>query len=98
MIRGTTPTHSFVLPFETSIVKSAKVIYAQSDAVILEKASCTMEGNTLSVRLTQEETLKFDCKKNVEIQLRILTEANDALTSDIITIDVARCLDEEVLV
>ena len=98
MIRGTTPTHTFALPFDTSAVKSAKVIYVQSDAVVLEKTSCTMDGNTLSVRLTQEETLKFDCKKNVEIQLRILTEANDALTSDIITIDVARCLDEEVLV
>lgn len=98
MIRGTTPTHTFVLPFDTSVVKSAKVLYAQSDVVIFEKTSCTMDGNTLSVRLTQEETLEFDCKKNVEIQLRILTEADDALTSDIIVADVMRCLDDEVLV
>ena len=98
MIRGTTPTHTFVLPFETTTVKSAKVVYAQSDVAIVEKTSCDMDGNTLSVKLTQEETLKFDCKKNVEIQLRILTEGDDALTSDIIVVDVMRCLDDEVLV
>lgn len=99
MKRGTTPTHTFTLPFETSVIQKMHILYAQDEEVRLKKteADATMEGNAVSVKLTQEDTLALDCKKNVEVQIRVLTMGNDALTSDIIRVPVDRCLENEVL-
>lgn len=99
MIRGTTPTHVFTLPFDVSVIKTAKVIYSQRGEVVLTKCGddLRMEGNEIRLTLSQENTLSFTCTDNVSIQLRVLTTANDALASDIMIISVARCLEDEVL-
>lgn len=99
MIRGTTPTHNFRLPFSAEMVSKFKVIYAQDDSVILtkENETCECDGNVIKVRLTQEETLKFDCKKAVQIQIRVLTLGGDALASNIKLVDVDKCLESEVI-
>lgn len=99
MIRGTTPTHNFKLPFETRLVKEVMVIYAQDDKELFHKDryDCKMEGNTISVTLTQDDTLLFNHKKNVQIQIRILTEAGDALASNIHVVSVKNCLNDEVI-
>lgn len=99
MIRGTTPTHTFNIPFDTSMVKEVKVIYAQNDAVVLEKntVDCTLDAQSISVTLTQEDTFLFDCKKAVEIQIRVLTLGGEALTSVPKKVGVSKCLDDEVL-
>lgn len=100
MIRGTTPTHTFDLPFDTTIIRKLRIIYAQNDVVILTKGleDCTIEGNTVIVKLTQEETLKFDAHAVAEIQIRVLTHANDALASKPKKISVNRLLENEVFV
>ena len=36
MIIGTTPTHTFDIPFDTSMVDEVKITYAQDDVVVLE--------------------------------------------------------------
>ena len=99
MIRGTTPTHIFRLPFSVLTIKDVRIIYAQKDEQILvkETADCSLEGNQISVTLTQEETFKFDCSKCVQIQLRVLTTGGQALASQIKHIDVEKCLDSEVM-
>lgn len=100
MIRGTTPTHTFYLPFEVSFIKSGRVIYSQAGEVVFIKeiAECALEENTITIKLTQEETFKFDCKKGyVYIQVRLLTTGEDALASDLIRVEVEKCLDSEVL-
>jgi len=97
MIRGTTPTHIFTLPFDTEQIDKVRVIYAQDDRVVFVKEECEKEANVVSVKLTQEETLKFDCRKKVEIQMRILTKDGEALASVIRKIDVEKCLESEVL-
>ena len=74
MYRGTTPTITFTLPFESSRITALNLCFAQQDTVVLEKglADCNLEGNTLKVSLTERETLLFDTKKGmVEMQLRI---------------------------
>ena len=67
MIQGTTPTHTFNIPFDTSMVKEVKILYAQDDVKILEKKNgdCTLTGQSISVTLTQEGTFLFDRKKPV---------------------------------
>lgn len=99
MRRGTTPTHIFTVPFDTSMVSKVRVVYSQdtTPVIVKETEDCTLKGNEISVKLSQEDTLAFDYSKFVNIQIRVLTLGNDALTSDVIMIPIGRCLDDEVL-
>lgn len=100
MIRGTTPTHIFTIPFATNIISCVRIIYAQNDEVLFEKqtADCTLGEQTISTTLTQEETLLFDCKYLVQIQLRILLNDGSALASKVNYISLEKCLSNEVIV
>lgn len=75
MICGTTPTHIFKIPFDTSQLKEIRISYAQDDEVIVEKTTsdCAFEGNKITVTLSQEDTLQFDHRKAVELQMKVLT-------------------------
>ena len=111
--RATTPLHTFTFevdPFET--YKRILISYAQDGKVVLNKTeadlffeppdetACGMTRWTASLRLTQEETNLFsaDNKKPVTIQLRALTNADEAIASEMITVSVQDVLDDEVLV
>ena len=100
MLIGTTPTHTFSLPFDTGIIAKIRVTYAQNGRVILEKKDkqCVLDGNTVSLKLTQEDTFLFEYGKNVEIQMCILTMGGDVLASNIRVISIDKCLDNEGLV
>lgn len=99
MIRGTTPTHTFTIPFDVSGIAKVKIIYAQDDKVMCEKTTenCTLEGTNIRTTLTQEDTLKFDHKTSVQIQVRILTHGGQALASVVEKVGVSQLLDDEVL-
>jgi hypothetical protein len=98
MIRGTTPTFTFNLPFEVSNVKAA-YITIRSKRVEIEKnlASCVLNGTTITTTLTQEETLRLPRSKQAEIQLRVLTKDNSALATSIFTVQVEDILKEGVI-
>ena len=100
MMRGTTPTHIFTLPFDNSLISKLRIIYVQGDKKVLvkEHEDCQIEGNTATVKLSQLETFLFDHMKQVEIQLRVLTKGGDALNSYPMKVSVERCLDNEVMV
>lgn len=101
MIRGTTPTHIFTLPFGVETIKTVQVIYRQSADVKITKSnsagSCALSGNTVTTKLTQEETLGFDCTQPVEIQIRVLTKDGEAMASRKMIVKVDECLSDEVL-
>lgn len=101
MTRGTTPIHTFYLEdYNTNIISKIRILYAQNDKNILikEEKDCIFEENTITTKLTQEETYLFDDKQIVQIQLHILTTTNESLVSDIERVKVEKCLDTEVLV
>ena len=100
MIRGTTPTHRFTLPIDTGLLRCVRIIYAQNDEVIFIKdtGDCTLEENTIAVTLTQEETFMIDCHKYLQIQIRALTLNDEALASQVLRVEVEKCLDSEVIV
>lgn len=100
MIRGTTPTHEFALPFTADLLKAIEITYAQCGKVMLQKsmADCEIEGNVVRVNLTQEETLAMSNSMYVDIQMRVLTLQDDALASRIMRVRVEDCLSGEVLV
>lgn len=99
MTRGSTPTHVFTLPFGTDIIKTIEITYAQKDVVKVRKTNedCTFEGNTVSTKLTQEETFKFSVDAVIEMQIRVLTIDGDAIPSNIMYDTCNDSLSDEVL-
>lgn len=99
MIRGSTPTHVFDLPISTDSIKSLRITYVQGAKTILEKTEqdASMGGESISVKLTQEETLGFEERCPVKIQLKVLTAGGDVLPSQIFTVPVEQVLNEEIL-
>ena len=76
MYRGSTPTLTFRLPkdIDLSMVDKLRIDFSQANINIFSKdlSECFINGNDISVKLTEEETLRFDSKKNpVKMQLRI---------------------------
>lgn len=86
LIRGTTPTLEFLLPFDTDQLAEAFVTLSQRGVVKVDKAltECNCDENKLSVKLTQEETLKLECDFVTEIQIRAKTMSGDVIASNII--------------
>ena len=99
MFRATTPTHIFTLPFETNQLQKIRITYQQCGKTVLQKTEvdCTLTGNEIKVKLTQEETLLFAPDVRVHIQLRVQTTAGQVMASDIEKVLPRACLDEEVL-
>lgn len=98
MRRGTTPTHTFALPFDVTGFK-IRVSYVQCGNVVVRKteADCKVSGNNIVVKLTQKETMRFNSAAVVEIQIKVLTAGNDVLVSEEQCVSVGRCLDDEVM-
>lgn len=99
MIRGTTPTHIFTIPFDTDTIADLRISYAQcgKEVVVKTLKDAKLNGATITVDLTQEDTLKFDCSKQVLMQVKVLTLGGEVLSSDIIVVNVGQCLNSEVL-
>lgn len=99
MYRGTTPTLSFKLPFDTSDLSAAWVTLAQDGRVIIDKpmSDCVLEGNVLAVTLTQEETLKLTAENRTEVQLRVKTTDGIAMASTIWRLETEKILKDEVI-
>lgn len=97
MFRGTTPTFTFKLPFQASTLTAAVVSFRQLGGVSIDRslADCTVSGDTLSVSLTEAETLSLRAMTlyPLEIQLRVgVGEAR--MASQIWSIPVERTLKE----
>lgn len=108
MIRGTTPTHTFTFDtLDPSTFKVLNIYYAQQGEEILQKSKedCIFKTKETDkgtiylavVTLTQEETLKFKSKYDVEVQLRILTTDDRALATPRYKLSVWDVINDEVL-
>jgi hypothetical protein len=99
MIRGTTPTLEFTIPFDTSLLAEAWVTFAQSGTVVLDKqlSECQCDANKITVKLTQEETLQLKCNCLTEIQIRARTVDGNAVASEILTVSPDRILKDWVI-
>ena len=102
MYRGTTPTLTFVLPFDAKQLDKLSIAFAQKktpyakDATLVyEKqiSQCGMNGNVITLELTETDTLALDCHYDVEIQLRAAVNGK-SMASDIYTVPVERILKE----
>ena len=102
MRRGTTPTITMWLPPEVSCAEISDAIFsiAQSGAEIVTKKFADMvihtDDNTISVALTQEDTLSLNTCASAKLQVKV--KINDTvLASDITTVSVGDILNEDVM-
>lgn len=99
MIRGTTPTHYFTLPFNAGEIDKLRITYAQSGLTVLEltEADVSTDGQEIRYQLTQEDTLKFKNNVLVELQIKVKTLEGNVLASNVMAISVSKILNEDVL-
>ncbi len=94
----TTPTIGFNLPFNISYLSKAYVTLVQKP-VVIEKTidDCVLDGTTISVNLTQEETGRLESGWMVKVQLRCLTNDGKAYASQEFRMEVVGTLKEGVI-
>ena len=102
MIRGTTPTLRYNLPFGSSLIKSAEIVVAYVDAnkmvqIIKTGDDCELGEMSIETMLTQEETLQLPAPATVEVQLRVLTTDDKVLATEVKKVSVKRLLKEDVI-
>jgi len=79
MIRGTTPTITYNMPFDVSKIVKFRMYFIQGTETIITKdeTACTIthtaSSDTVSVQLTQADTFKFSSKKKLITRSRFMT-------------------------
>lgn len=100
MKRGTTPTIN--LKFEYNLdeldIRAFFITFSQDGSVILEKdlSQIHIKENTITINLSQEDTLKFKEDKVLKIQARLKTDTG-AYATDIVKTNVSEILKEGVI-
>lgn len=102
MIKGTTPTLHYNLPFDTYLVKKAEIVVEYVDAnkrvlIVKTQEDCVLGDKCISATLTQEETLQLPAPSTVKVQLRVLTTDDIALATEAVKVSVKRLLKEDVI-
>ena len=93
--RGSTPTHTFVFPFELKNITNMYITYRQNGKNIVQKSfetdfesfAADLKNKEVSIALSQEDTLAFSCGEKytdniVEIQIRVLLDSGSVIISD----------------
>lgn len=99
IIRGTTPTLEFVMPFDVKDMPALYITFKQRGETILEKSAEDVQcnGDTITLKLTQDETLKMHTGQDSYVQIRAKSNAGDAVASDIIPLTIHRVLKDGVI-
>ena len=100
VIRGTTPTHEFVLPCPTKNVDDIRITYGQRGKALFTKtkSECKIVNEKIFVSLIQEETFLFVPGRQVEVELRVRTIDGQVIgTENPITFRVINSMNEEVM-
>lgn len=99
IVRGTTPTLSFGLPFSTDRLATAFVTVQQRDKVLVEKelAECNCSGSMIATQLTQEDTLALEDGVLAKIRLVLKTTGGDRFETKDIVVRVSDTHKDEVI-
>ena len=97
MFQATTPTHTFYLPFEASIIDKLILTYKQDGRTVLRKTENDVIRDHQFIRLTlsQEET-NFFSSRPASVQLRVKI-GDKVLASRVVKMDVKASLNQEVM-
>ena len=100
MIKGTTPTIHYDLPFESSLISTAEIVLEYVDAnkkVLIVKglADCTFGEKSIEAFLTQEETLQLPAPSIAYVQLRVVTTDGTVMATVAKKVDIKRLLKDD---
>lgn len=97
--KGCTITNTFTVPFSQDEVEVLYVTYQQREKTIIEKTleDCVFADGSLSVGITQEESLLFTSLLPVKIQIRARLTDGTVTKSNIITAEVDKILKDGVI-
>lgn len=98
MRQGTTPTIQITInDIDLNEMQNIYVVFEQNGYILKKESSdLDIEGNVISVLLSQEETLNFK-EGTCNIQLRMITKGGVAIASPIKTTKVYRVLNKEAI-
>lgn len=98
MRQGTTPTIQITInDIDLNEMQNIYVVFEQNGYILKKESSdLNIEGNVISVLLSQEETLNFK-EGTCNIQLRMITKGGVAIASPVKTTKVYRVLNKEVI-
>lgn len=96
MRRGTTPTLTFTTPYEAALIQSGYITFNQRSATVLDlplsDPSVTIADESISVNLTQEQTLAMTTAAPCEAQIRAILTSGKAVASNIVCIPICAIL------
>ena len=97
--KGCTCKNTFSIPFAESDIKVIFITYQQKGKTVIEKSlsECTFSEGTVSVILTQEDTLKLDENEYIKIQIRVRLQDGTLTKSKIIETYTDKVLKNEVI-
>ena len=98
MRQGTTQTIQITInDIDLNEMQNIYVVFEQNGYILKKESSdLDIEGNVISVLLSQEETLNFK-EGTCNIQLRMITKGGVAIASPVKTTKVYRVLNKEVI-
>ncbi len=97
--RGSAQRHSFTLPFTTDITTRIWVTYRQgSVSVTKSEVDSGKDAFSFRVSLSQQDTLKFESGREVEVQVKVCTIPGEFLVSETIRLECMRGLCGEVMI
>ena len=99
IVQGTTPVHGFQNPFNDGDIKIARFVYSQNGKVVCAKTgeAVRITPESITTKLTQEETYQFAPDTRVKLVLRVLTASGDALQTEPVFLSCLGCDCKEVL-
>ena len=98
MIRGTTPLNIFTVDEDLTNADVIYITYKQNNNVAIEKSlpDIQVTSDTLTVRLTQEDTLNLE-PREVSIQIRARFADGTAIASNVIQTTATKVLKDGVI-
>lgn len=97
--QGSTPTHTFSTPYKADSVEKAIITYSQNGRIVLEKEGLelTIKDYCISTELTQEETLSFDERGDVRMQIKVKLTNGKVIPSNDMYASLKDVLNKEVM-
>ena len=99
MRRGTTPTHTITTDIDLTGADVIYLTYQQGcrNVLDLDASRLTVTEEQIEVTLTQAETLAFDRRRDVSIQIRARFPDGSAVASNIMTTTAEEILKDGVI-
>lgn len=101
MIRGTTPTLEFKMPYKACLIEDGYITFSRKGKVFKDipfsDERVSIQDRLILITFSQEDTLSFNSKAMYSVQLRMLLKGDKAVASNIIAMNIGSILKNGVI-